>query len=118
MIVLLMAWLSGAALEAPTTSVVIGAIGAVTVAVGTYLVARRQGSGKIATSDAATLWSESQAMRRELREEVVMLRQELAGTRVQLNDVMAEANTLRLEVQRLRREVADLRKGAHGEGVQ
>lgn len=42
--------------------------------VGTWLVARRQTSGQIGTSDAAVLWRASEEMRTELRAEVVALR--------------------------------------------
>lgn len=65
-------------------------------AAGTFLIARRTTSGRIGTSDAASLWAESQAMRRELREEVIALR--------------ADNAALRQEVARLRDEVAGLRR--------
>lgn len=39
----------------------------------TYLVAKRQRSGRIATTEAAQLWNESTAMRVELRETVARL---------------------------------------------
>ena len=35
-------------------------------ALGTYLVRRRQSSGQVGTSDAATLWAQSQEMRNQL----------------------------------------------------
>lgn len=50
------------------------AAGAVLAALIAWLTSRRQSSGRIATSDATTLWSASETMRRELREEVVALR--------------------------------------------
>lgn len=101
--------------DSPSTTAVVGAIGATAVAFGTYFVARRQGSGRIATSDAATLWAESQAMRRELREEVVGLRKEvlslrqaLDSTRSQLTAAHAEAGTLRHELGEARKQVDGL----------
>jgi ATP/maltotriose-dependent transcriptional regulator MalT len=43
-----------------------------------YLVARRQRSGRINTSEATQLWQESTALRAELRSEVTALRAQLA----------------------------------------
>ncbi len=65
---------------------VLGSGGAL-AALATYLVARRQFSGQIASTDAATLWAESQAMRRELREEVIALRREIDELRAQLREL-------------------------------
>lgn len=45
------------------------------VAIGTlctWLVARRERSGRIATTEAETLWAEATKMREELREQVQM----------------------------------------------
>lgn len=46
-------------------------------AVGAYFIAKRTTSGNIDTSDAATLWAESQAIRKDLRDEIVLLRGEV-----------------------------------------
>lgn len=78
-------------------------VGVPATALVTYLVARRQTSGQIATSDAATLWAESQAMRRELRTEVVDLR-----TRVRSQD--DEIRILRGEIRTLRVRLASLER--------
>lgn len=77
----------------PTTALLLGILGTVAGAVVTYLVARRQRSGAVATSEAATLWAEGTQMRRELRDEVVALREEV--------------KRLRDEVDTLRRELAE-----------
>ena len=61
-----------------------GAGAAIATALVSYLIARRNNSGTIDTSDAATLWAESQAMRKELRDEVVSLRTELAAVKKEL----------------------------------
>lgn len=74
---------------------------AMAAAVGTYLVARRQTSGRIDTSDAKTLWEESQQMRAELRAEVLTLRAEASRLR-------AEVGHLNLEIQGLRDEIRGL----------
>lgn len=60
-----------------STLVIVAAIGALGTSLGgaiAWLIARRQTSGKIDTSDAATLWAASEELRKELREEVLMLR--------------------------------------------
>lgn len=61
----------------------VGIIVAIVAALGTYLVAARQFSGRIQTSDATELWQESRAIREwstgqlnELRERVVTLEAE------------------------------------------
>jgi septal ring factor EnvC (AmiA/AmiB activator) len=59
-------------------------IGALITAALTYYGVRRNSSGDIDTSDAATLWAESQAMRKELRDEVVSLRKELGDVKTDL----------------------------------
>jgi hypothetical protein len=55
---------------------VISVFAAAIAAVGGYLSARRQRSGRISTTEAATLWAESDRMRHELRDEVIALRHE------------------------------------------
>jgi len=72
----------------------VGVLTALIAAVGGYVVARRRNSGTVRTSEAATLWAESNQMRQELREEVVHLRQECESLR-------AEVIRLRAEVTRL-----------------
>lgn len=47
----------------------------------TWLVSRRKSSGRINTTEAETLWSESQKMRQELRDEVASLRIEAGNMR-------------------------------------
>lgn len=44
-------------------------------ALGTYLAVKRKNSGLIETSEAADLWNESAAIRKELREENATLRE-------------------------------------------
>ncbi len=73
-------------MNAQTLTEIIGALGlgGLATVLGTYLIARRQSSGKIDTSDAASLWLESQSMRADLRAEVVALRVEVAALRIEL----------------------------------
>lgn len=88
-------------------TVLAGAIAAVVVAVitatGSWLLARRTNSGTIDTTQAATLWEESRAMRAELRDQVARLHAEA-------DNAQAAATRLEAEVGALRREVAQLRK--------
>ena len=59
-------------------------IAPVFTAIAAYFIARRTTSGSIDTSDAATLWAESQAIRKDLRDEIVSLRAELASVRIEV----------------------------------
>jgi peptidoglycan hydrolase CwlO-like protein len=77
---------------------IIGVLGTVTVALVTYLVARRQNSGRIATSDASTLWVESQAMRKELRDEVLLLRTDVRELRTEIQALKEEIDRLRVRL--------------------
>lgn len=56
----------------------------------TYLIARRSSSGSIATSEAESLWKEANAMRQELRDEVILLRGQLNTTQTQLTDTQTQ----------------------------
>lgn len=74
-----------------------------------WLIARRTTSGTVNTSEAETLWAQSQQMREELRLEVVTLRsdvavlqREAAGLRRQLSKIREEAHQLREENRLLR----------------
>lgn len=58
--------------------VVIGALVALSSSLAGYLVVRRTSSGRIATSEAKTLWDASEQIRLELRQEVLTLRQQVA----------------------------------------
>lgn len=69
----------------------------------TLLVARRTKSGKIDTSEAASLWVEGNAMRKELRDEVVFLKGEL-------KDAITAINNLNTEIRKSRAETAKLRE--------
>lgn len=79
--------------------------GVVVTASAAWLVARRQAretrrqaSGTVTTSDAATLWDAAEKMRREMREEIIMLR--------------ARAVELLEQVDRLERRLAEYER--HG----
>lgn len=101
-------------------SIILGAIGFVTATVTglvSWAVARRRSSGTIATSDAASLWTESTQMRQDLRREVEGLRRELRETVDKLDAAIAQlvianeaAAAAREETRIARDETAALRE--------
>lgn len=72
-------------------------VGAVITGVVTWSVARRTKSGKIDTSEAATLWDEGTKMRGELRDELV-------STKEQLGKAITAITALNEEIRRSRAE--------------
>lgn len=84
--------------------------GAALTALVTWLVARRQTSGRVATSDAEQLWQESQSMRADMRKEIVGLRSELEAARKETHDLRVELEASRKESRALRAELATLRR--------
>lgn len=58
------------------TALVVPIVVALIAAAGAYLGVRRKSSGRIGTSEASDLWAESQAIRRELRDEVALVRKQ------------------------------------------
>jgi Flp pilus assembly protein TadB len=73
-------------------------LGLVVGALGAYLAAARRLSGRVRTSDAAELWKESSAIRRELEERNRYLS-------IRLDKLSDELNVLRQENARLLRLV-------------
>lgn len=106
---------------ATATPAVEAIVSAVAVAVaglgGGWFAARRLNSGKIATSDATTLWSEAEKLRMlyrdeatSLRLEVVQLRKEAQALRDEVISVREEATVRRREAMDWRAEAEDLRQ--------
>lgn len=94
----------------------IGIVGAVTTGVVTWLVARRQRSGRINTTEAETLWEERRLMAVENREandriraDLLVTREELAATRKELAATREESAALRAELAASRIESAAVR---------
>jgi hypothetical protein len=77
--------------------VVIAALGAL----ATYLVARREHSGKVATSNAADLWGASQTLLVDQRAEIVSLRTDNTTYRSENDRLRTENDRLRKEISRL-----------------
>ncbi len=63
-----------------------GVICALIGAYGTYMAIKRKNSGLIETSEAADLWTESAAIRKELREENTTLRDRLRSLEQSMAD--------------------------------
>lgn len=61
----------------------------------TYIIARRNNSGSISTSDAASLWKESNTLRQEYRERAESLEKQLEAVNTKLQSVMDELGTLK-----------------------
>jgi hypothetical protein len=93
----------------PLVPIILGVVGAAISAVGAYALARRQRSGKVDTTEAATLWAEGQAMRKELRDETIVLRDEGVALRLEAIAMREEAAVMRAELLALRTESVGLR---------
>lgn len=89
--------------------VILGLAGAVISGFVAYIVARRQRSGRIDTTEAETLWAESQAMRKELRDEAENCRGEVLALREEMVAVREEASVMRQELVAIRQEGIVLR---------
>ena len=83
--------------------------GIVISGVVTYTVARRQTSGNISTSDAASLWKESNALRQEYRKRAEDLEQQLVEVNNKLQSVMDELGKLRMNSATMIEKIAELK---------
>lgn len=85
-----------------------GIVVAMIAAGGSYLVALRRLSGKIATSEAAELWQESKAIREDYRERLASLEARVAQLEQQNNELVAANLKLRENKNKLESTVASL----------
>lgn len=86
--------------------VAISAFLAATLGAGvTWRVAKRTTSGEIDTSDAAQLWTESQDMRRGLRDEVVVLKAKVGDLETQREDLRDTIAVMKVELAGVKAEV-------------
>jgi len=69
--------------------------GTAVTGLATWLVAARAASGRVQTTDAATLWEESRAIRIELRKEADLLRQRVDKLSEEVEECHAEGMELR-----------------------
>ncbi len=88
--------------------ILVGFIASISGAIVTYKIGKRKTSGSIDTSDAAVLWSESKAMRKELRDEVIALRDEIEVLKDTISDLEKEKIVNENTITRLRRQISTL----------
>lgn len=91
--------------------------GVVVSGVISYFIARRNNSGSISTSDAASLWEESNSLRQEYRERAEKLEAQLEEVNTKLQTVTEELSKLRAnssrmieKIEELKQTIADLTK--------
>ncbi len=87
-------------------TVAIPIVGVVVTPLLSYLVSRRKSSGRINTTEAATLWEEAEKMREAYREEAIQLRTEAAGLRAEVAALRGEVSALTASIAELRSEAA------------
>lgn len=75
----------------------------------TYLIAKRNTSGSISTSDAASLWKESNDLRQEYRKRAEDLEKQLTEVNAKLQSVMDELGKLRMNSATMIEKIAELK---------
>lgn len=90
--------------------------GAIITAIATYFIARRTSSGRIDTTEAATLWEEARSVRQELRDEVVGLRTEVKDLNTKIDGLeeknaqcQREADRLKVKLELLEEQVTTIK---------
>lgn len=84
-------------------------IGAAISGAVTYFVAKRSTSGSISTSDAASLWKESNGLRQEYRKRAEDLEKQLKAVNDKLQGVMDELSKLRINSATMIEKIAELK---------
>ena len=87
----------------------VGAIGAISAAAVTWLVARRKNSGNISSSDAAMLWAESNALRAEYKDRAEKLEAQLQEVNAKLSTVTTELNKLQGKSSQMIKKIDELK---------
>lgn len=85
-------------------------LGVIASAGVTYLIARRNSSGSISTSDAASLWKESNDLRQEYRQRAEDLEKQLTEVNSKLQAVMDELGNLKLNSATMIEKIAELKQ--------
>lgn len=88
----------------PIVPIAIGVVGAILSGVVAYTLASGQRSGRVATTEAETLWSELRAHTADITAEVKLLRAEAITTRQEAEAMRRELSASREESVRLRAE--------------
>lgn len=76
----------------------------------TYFIARRNSSGSISTSDAASLWKESNDLRKEYRDRAELLEKRLEEVNTKLQSVMEELGTLKANSATMEAKIESLKR--------
>lgn len=84
--------------------------GVVITALVTYFVAKRNTSGSVSTSDAASLWKESNNLRAEYKERAENLEAQLKEVNHRLNEVMAQLQQLKGNSELMEQKIKDLQQ--------
>lgn len=84
-------------------------LGVIVSSVVTYFVAKRNTSGSISTSDAASLWKESNELRQEYRQRAEDLERQLSEVNNKLQSVMDELGKLRINSSTMIEKITELK---------
>lgn len=84
--------------------------GVVISAMVTWLVAKRTTSGNISTSDAASLWAESNTLRKEYRLRAESLESQLQEVNTKLQQVMTELTALKTNSASMSKKIDELKR--------
>lgn len=85
-------------------------VGIIISSVATWLIARRSTSGNISTSDAASLWAESNSLRAEYKDRAEKLEQRLEEVNIQLQTVMAELSKIKSNSSTMIKKIDELKR--------
>lgn len=83
--------------------------GVIVSGVVTYFVARRNTSGSISTSDAASLWEESNNLRKEYRERAETLEKRLEEVNNKLQEVLQQLADLKINSATMIQKITELK---------
>lgn len=93
-----------------TTEGAVVVVAALLAPLATYLVARRQRSGRVITTEAAQLWTESTQMRKELRDHVARLEERVSEQEIRIKELERERALCLERLGTLEAELAAIRR--------
>lgn len=102
-------------MNAGLSAAIIALIGVITTAVIGYLVARRQSSGKIATTEAEQLWKESNSLLNRYKSDLIEARAETTALREEIRTLRTETSSLQLQTNALQATIAKIRQESEAE---
>lgn len=88
----------------------VAAVGVILSSIVTWAISKRTASGSISTSDAASLWAESNALRQEYRDRAEQLEKQLEEVNGKLQTVMDELSKLRANSDVMIEKITELKK--------